>query len=117
MNRTIDYFRRILMAEARDFQADLECMCEQQELRYRAGEISEHVYRENRAVFLNEVESINRFIALVEGLPLDDLAEIDDATAMIREAVKARLEGKLRCPCVLEQLDRKMDKVRAYVLA
>jgi hypothetical protein len=117
MNRTIDYFRRILIAEARDLQADLECMKEQQSLRCAAQEISERVCRENRSVFDSEINSIDGFIGLVEGLELDGLPSLEEAMAVIRSEVKDRLKGTVRCPCVLEQLDRKMEKVKTYVTA
>jgi hypothetical protein len=115
MNRTIDYFRRILIAEARDLQADLECMTEQQQLRFKSNEISEHVCLENSAVFGSEINSIDGFIALVERLDMDEVTTLDEVMALVRQEVRDRLEGTLRCPCVLEQLDRKMVKVRAYV--
>ena len=68
MANGVRHFKRLLTAELEDLIEDIGLLEEHYRERFAGEEITPYVFQENEALLIREIDSINKFIQIVDGI-------------------------------------------------
>ncbi|MDX9958125.1 MAG: hypothetical protein AB7T74_02130 [Clostridia bacterium] len=115
MANGVRHFKRLLKAELEDLIEDIGLMEEHYRERFAGEEITPYVFQENEALLMREIDSINKFIQLVDGIDTrlyKDTSGLEaDLTARARNLVDHLDDPE----AVYLFIKRKIDKVHMYL--
>jgi hypothetical protein len=115
MANGVRHFKRLLKAELEDLIEDIGLMEEHYRERFAGEEITPYVFQENEALLMREIDSINKFIQLVDGID----------TRLYKDTSGLETDLTARARSLIDHLDdpeavylfikRKIDKVHMYL--
>jgi len=115
MDQNARHFARLFMVELEDLVEDIRLLIDRTEKRFENGEITPYVRMENEAFLQREVDAIEKFKGIVDGIDLSFYKGISDIEAAFLEKSRdfvARLEDP---EAVYVLLKRKLEKVRNFL--
>ncbi len=115
MDQNARHFARLFMVELEDLVEDIKLIIDRTEKRFENGEITSYVRMENEAFLQREVDAIEKFKGIVDGIDLTFYKGISDIEAALLEKSRdyvARLEDP---EAVHVLLKRKLEKVRKFI--
>ena len=115
MDQNARHFARLFMVELEDLVEDIKLIIDRTEKRFENGEITSYVRMENEAFLQREVDAIEKFKGIVDGIDLSFYKGISDIEAAFLEKSRdfvARLEDP---EAVHVLLKRKLEKVRKFI--
>lgn len=115
MNQIARHFARLFMVELEDLTEDIKLLIDRTERRFESGEITSYVRLENEAFFKREVDAIEKFMGLVDGIDLSFYKGTSEIEAALLEKSRdyvSRLEDP---EAVYVLLQRKLEKVRKFI--
>jgi hypothetical protein len=115
MDQQARHFARLFMVELEDLVEDIKLIIDRTEKRFESGEITPYVRMENEAFLQREVDAIEKFKGIVDGIDLSFYKGISDIEAAFLEKSRdfvARLEDP---EAVYVLLKRKLEKVRNFL--
>lgn len=109
------HFKRLLKAELEDLIEDVGLLEEHCRERFAGEEITPYVFQENEALLMREIDSINKFIQIVDGIDTrlykDTSGFESDLTARAKDLVDHFDDPE----AVYLFIKRKIDKVHVYL--
>jgi len=109
------HFARLFRVELDDMIDDIRMRIDINEKRYRDDKITEYVHLENSAVLRQQIDALQKFAEIVDGIDLSnykDTAGIEeDLLARSREFVSKFEDTE----AVGQLLQRKLQKVRTFI--
>lgn len=115
MEHNARHFARLFMVELEDLIEDIRLLIDRTEKRFENGEITPYVHMENKAFLQREVDAIEKFMGLVDGIDLSIYKGTSDIEAAFLEKSRdyvSRLEDP---EAVYVLLKRKLEKVRKFI--
>jgi hypothetical protein len=117
MANGVRHFKRLLKAELEDLIEDIGLLEEHYRERFAGEEITPYVFQENEALLMREIDSINKFIQIVDGIDTrlykDTLGFEADLTARAKDLIDHFDDPE----AVYLFIKRKIDKVHMYLAA
>lgn len=115
MDQQARHFARLFRVELEDIIEDLRLLIDRTEKRFQNDEITPYVRMENEAFLQREVDAIEKFMRLVDGIDPSIYKGTADIEAAILEKSRdfvSRLEDP---EAVYVLLERKLEKVRKFI--
>jgi len=115
MDQHARHFARLFRVELEDLIEDIKLLIDRTEKRFEGGEITPYVRMENEAFLQREVDAIEKFMGIVDGIDLSiykGTADIESAFLEQSRGFVARLEDP---EAVYVLLKRKLEKVSIFV--
>lgn len=115
MDQDTRHFARLFMVELEDLIEDIRLLMERTEKRFENSEITHYVRMENEAFLQRELDAIEKFKGIVDGIDLSFYKGISDIEAALLEKSRdyvARLEDP---EAVYILLKRKLEKVKNFL--
>jgi len=106
---------RILKIELADLKDDIGVIMEKSVTRKEQREISEYVFLENMALLKNEVLCIGCVEDMIEGIDLDQYADLDELVGWLNGWFNEMLAKHEMVEAVGRLIQRKLAKVARYV--
>ena len=116
MRQAKKHYREILLIEMDDLKEDLDCMIQRTEEAFRQGRITERVHKENAALFRNEKLGVDEFSKLLHGLDVEGHASLDAMIEALKLSFRSLSQRLALANAVVICVERKLDKVRRYVI-
>ncbi len=115
MDQNARHFARLFRVELEDLIEDIKLLIDRTEKRFEGGEITPYVRMENEAFLQREVDALEKFMGIVDGIDLSiykGTADIESAFLEQSRGFVARLEDP---EAVYVLLKRKLEKVRNFL--
>lgn len=113
MKKIKEAFKQILIIELDDLDEDIKTLIEQSKAN---NDISNYVCMENIAVLQNELFGVEGLREEIKDLNTSNYKTLDDLINEIKERVNLRIREKGLVPSIKLLIDRKIEKVKKYVL-
>ena len=115
MRQNKKYFLKIMKIELEDLKEDLIMMIKCCEERKAKGELTDHVYLANNALFQNELVGINDFVLILNNIDIEIFQDLDTLIASLKSQFKEQIKRLGLAEAVNVCIQRKMEKVKQYV--
>jgi len=115
MDQQARHFARLFRVELEDIIEDIRLLIDRTEKRFQNDEITSYVRMENEAFLQREVDAIEKFMRLVDGIDPSIYKGTSDIEAAFLEKSRdfvSRLEDP---EAVYVLLERKLEKVRKFI--
>lgn len=109
-------FYEIFLIELNDLDEDIKALIEQSKYKYSHEEISNYVCMENLAVLQNELFGVEGYIEDVKKTNPESYETMDDIMKYLHELLEKRIQEKCIVHSILLLVERKMNKVKKYVI-
>jgi len=116
MHKPAQAFMTILKLELDDLEEDLKQLVEEAEVLHDKKLISNYVYLENLAVIKHELFGINGIVKRFEQTDPDQFENLDDLISSLLAAMLQVKAIELLPEGIIHLVERKMEKVKGYVL-
>ena len=117
MRGSVKEFLKIARVELEELLDNIEYRIDLIEKRKAESLITEHVYLENKAVFMNEVCCFRRFLHCLESVRPEAFRTVDEALEFILREFASQVHDCGYAPCALSFAERRLRKATRYVLA
>lgn len=108
-------FARLLTIELESLEEELELLVATLDKRLAAHEITDYVRNENAAVLRNEILGLRDFLKSGCSVDSDEVTTVDEAAALAKETVKARLDQRGYVPALFPLIAHRVDKIATYL--
>jgi hypothetical protein len=108
-------FIRILDTELDDLVEDIGQLMELYRKKCENGEITNYVCLENIALLENEISCLKGFSRFTQSIELDRFGTLEDLCAHVKEEFRRHLERGLFAHAIEGFVERKIQKVLAYI--
>lgn len=108
-------FLRILVMELEDLDEDINLLCDEYREKYDHEQISKYVFWSNLATMQNEMFGVEGFIEDVKETSPYDFDTLEDLVGHLTGMMATRVKQKGLAPALIGLVDRKIQKVLAYV--
>ena len=112
LNKFISIFR----IELEDLEADINDLLEILEKRKDSQEITNYVYMENKGVLLNEIACVHELLDSIGAIDAYQYESVEVMITEVRKILSERIRACAAPEVVHQMVERKFDKVRAYIL-
>lgn len=109
-------FLKVLDAECEDLRDDIEDIIVRMQEKLAQKKITEHVYFANVALLRGELLMVDMLRRLIAEIETKDYQSIHALSNAIREEAHRHIDRDGHSPCLKAMLDRKLNKVKRYVL-
>jgi hypothetical protein len=109
------YFLAILRIEMDDLTEDLQQLIHKCKEDFAAEQITERVYRENLALYNNEMMGIADFNHLINSIEYAEFESLDELIDHLWNAFKRLSDTRSLAGAIQICIKRKMQKVKLYV--
>jgi hypothetical protein len=109
-------FVKILLIELEDLEEDIHLLQQRYTQEHQQHQISDYVFMENVALLHNELYGIEGFYSEVRGLALERYDGLDAVLERLHTIIRSRCHERGIAPFVCSLVERKLQKVRAYVM-
>ena len=116
MKQVLKNYLRILQIELEDLTEDIDMLIKDCKRKREKGLITNYVCMENVALYENELHALDAFQHILRQSDPQEYGDLEALVSHLKETFleKARHSGYARVTQIL--LDRKMEKVRKYVI-
>lgn len=114
MANGVRHFKRLLKAELEDLIEDIGLLEEHYRERFAGEEITPYVFQENEALLMREIDSINKFIQIVDGIDTRLYKDTSGFECDITARAKDLVDHFDDPEAVYLFIKRKIDKVHMY---
>jgi hypothetical protein len=115
MANGVRHFKRLLKAELEDLIEDIGLLEEHYRERFAGEEITPYVFQENEALLMREIDSINKFIQLVDGIDTRLYKGTSDLETDLTARARSLVDHLDDPEAVYLFIKRKIDKVHMYL--
>lgn len=115
MANGVRHFKRLIKAELEDLIEDMGLLEERYRERFAGEEITPYVFQENEALLMREIDSINKFIQIVDGIEPTLYKDILGFEADLTARAKDLIDHFDDPEAVYVFIKRKIDKVHRYL--
>ena len=115
MSLRIQHILDLLKLEFEDLQEDLRILEQVGYERFRRAEITEYVYKENHALFEEEIRGLKSIERLIEADQWEQFEDLDLFLAEFDQAVRQHIDTYQFPPAVHGIVSRKLKKVRDFL--
>ncbi|OHD76656.1 MAG: hypothetical protein A3J97_14055 [Spirochaetes bacterium RIFOXYC1_FULL_54_7] len=115
MANGVRHFKRLLTAELEDLIEDIGLLEEHYRERFAGEEITPYVFQENEALLIREIDSINKFIQIVDGIDTRLYKDTSSLETDLTARAKALVDHLDDPEAVYLFIKRKIDKVHMYL--
>jgi hypothetical protein len=112
---TVTKFRKVLRAELEHLIEHIDLLITHYDSLAQERKTTEHVCRENTALFQNERQCFCHFIRILDDLRLAPQARVDAYAEALRCLFRREVKDGGYAKAALVFAERKIDKVRHYV--
>ena len=116
MSKTMTHVLGLMRLELQDVQEDIKALEDLGVQRYRRGEITEYVLKENNALFEGEIHAIRFLIGILTDPKWAQIQSPEEFFLQFDMAVQNHLKDFQYPSAVNSILDRKVRKVREFFL-
>lgn len=116
MHKPVQAFMAILKLELNDLEEDLKLLVKEAEEKHEQRLISNYVYLENLAVIKQELFGVNGIAKSFEKTDPEKFENLDDLISSLMAAMLQIKAIELLPEGVIHLVERKMEKVKGYVL-
>ncbi len=110
-------YLRMLRVEIEDLREDIDLLVTEYNRLHENEQLSNYVFSENLTVIRRELLGVHAFFKLLDETDPDRFASLDDLIASLSATFRGMVRGN-GLPAVIESyVDRKLLKVKEYVLA
>lgn len=107
---------KVLKIEMEDLNEDINMYREKITKDKNCGEITNYVFMENLALLQNEIIGIETVNKYLDSLDVNEFETIEDIITKIKTDLEKKLREDGIAQALYIYLERKIDKVRTYVL-
>lgn len=115
MAKGVRHFKRLLKAELEDLIEDIGLLEERYRERFAGEEITPYVFQENEALLMREIDSISKFIEIVDGIDTTLYKDTSDLETDLTAQAKDLISHFDDPEAVYLFIKRKIDKVHRYL--
>jgi hypothetical protein len=115
MRNKTKYYIAFLRIELEDLQEDLELLIARCESNFKEERITERVFRENVALFRNELMGLNDFARIVDQTDPSEFENLDELIRHLREVFVDLIRTRDLAQALKVCVDRKLAKVARYM--
>ena len=108
-------FLQILAIEMEDLREDIDLLIEHCNQEEHKGQLTEHVFFSNIALFRNEERGLDQFAAIIRETDPERFSDLETLIAHIRSAFIQKIRECGLAPFIDLLVERKMEKVIRYV--
>ena len=114
MSESLREFLKIAKVEIEELRDNILVRLDMHEKRKDAPGVTEHVYLENRALLLNEICCLQRFLECLDETAPSTFRSIEEALREILERFRAEVKSCGYAPCALLFAERRLHKAAKY---
>jgi hypothetical protein len=108
-------FIRLLELEIESMHDEVELILQTLDQRLARHEITDYVRNENGAILRNELLGLESFVRESFAPQIEEDACLDDVVRQVRESLRARCSERGYVPALFHLIDRRIEKIRAYL--
>lgn len=109
-------FVKIVLIELEDLEEDIHLLQQRYTQEHQLHHISDYVFMENVALLHNELYGVEGFYNEVRALELKEYEDLDAVMHKLTAQMHLRCHEQGIAPFVCSLVERKLQKVRAYVM-
>ncbi len=117
MLNKIKNYLTIINLEMDDLEQDIQYLIEKVKKDKETGHLTNYVFMENQAVLKNEIHALECFTKIIERTNAKDFNSIDGLIQFLSEEFKIIVDANSYAEAILIFTDRKMQKVKTYVVS
>ncbi len=117
MKHKIENYLAIMNLEIDDLEEDINYLIEQGQKKKINGTLTKYVFLENQAILKNEIHALECFKKIIRKIDPDNFRSIDALIEHLRHEFKKVVDTNSYAEAILIFTDRKMQKVKNYVVS
>ena len=117
MKQKIRNYITIINLEMEDLEEDIKFLIGEAQKKRNNGGLTNHVFLENQAVLKNEIHALEAFKKIIKKINPDDFHSLDGLVQYLRTEFKHIVDANSYAEAILIFSDRKMQKVKNYVIS
>ena len=117
MKEKIKNYLTIIDLEMQDLEEDIKFLINEAKKKKSEGNLTNYVFLENQAILKNEIHALDCFKNIIKKTDADNFKSVDALIQFLREEFKIIVDTNSYAEAILIFTDRKMQKVKNYVVS
>jgi len=117
MKAKIKNYLTIINLEMEDLEEDIKFLINEAQKKKSNGGLTNYVFLENQAVLKNEIHALECFKKIIKKIDPDNYKSVEALIQSLRKEFKSVVDSNSYAEAILIFTDRKMKKVKHYVVS